>query len=155
VDKVARRESQAIEIFRAPEVTADDRALSVGAGDEGDVIGPEHHLYLLADLTSLGVREHPQLCGDAFGRNTAWEEICGSHELGDEPGGGVVVDLLWSVELLQPALVQDTDAVGEGERLFLVVGDENRGGPRVLEDLHDFFPELGAEVGVQIGEWLV
>ena len=46
-------------------------------------------------------------------------------------------------------------AVGEGEGLLLVVGDEHRGGPGVAQDGLDVVPHLRAEVGVEVGERLV
>ena len=51
-----------------------------------------------------------------------------AEEAGDELVGRPVVDLLRRADLLDAAGVHHADAVGHGDRLLLVVGDEQEGG---------------------------
>src|SRR5207248_1392399 len=51
------------------------------------------------------------------------EDVHRADEVGDEIGGGMLVDLAWRAELLDAAAVHDGDAVRHRERLFLVVRD--------------------------------
>src|SRR5438309_210445 len=79
----------------------------------------------------------------------------GADEARDERRGGRVVDGLGGIELLQPAPVQHADAIGDGERLLLIVGHEDRRGGGVAQDAPDLLPHLRAQVRVQIRERLV
>lgn len=66
-----------------------------------------------------------------------------------------MADRLGRSELLEPPLVEDADLVGDRERLSLIVGDEDRGGPGGAQDLFDLVAHLRAEVRVQVREGLV
>ncbi|MNB95412.1 hypothetical protein D3C75_425850 [compost metagenome] len=55
------------------------------------------------------------------------EQVDGADEAGDEGGGGGVVDSIRRGYLLDLALIEDADAVAHGERLLLIVGDEDEG----------------------------
>ncbi len=68
---------------------------------------------------------------------------------------GRSVHLQGRAHLLQPALVQDRDAVAHGHGLHLVVGDVHRGGPQLVLELLDLGPHLHPEPGVQVRERLV
>ena len=58
-------------------------------------------------------------------------------------------------ELLKPPGPHDADPVGHGQRLLLVVGDEEGGRAQAgLEDA-DLLPELEPDLGVEGGERLV
>lgn len=60
-------------------------------------------------------------------------------EIPDEKPGRMIVDLLWGAELLDPGMVEQADAVGEGQRLILVIGHEHGGGAGIAVqalDLH-------------------
>ena len=57
----------------------------------------------------------------------AVEDVALAHEVGDEIVGRPLVDLGRRGDLLDRALVHHRDAVGQDQRLFLVVGDEDRG----------------------------
>ena len=61
----------------------------------------------------------------------------------------------WVGQLLDAALVHDRNAVRHGQRLLLVVGDVEEGGPGLLV----YAPQLGlhllAQLEVEGSEWLV
>ena len=66
-----------------------------------------------------------------------------------------MVDLLRRIELLDDAAVHHRDAVGERQRLDLVVGDVDHGRAELLVQLLELDAQLGAELGVEVGERLV
>ena len=68
---------------------------------------------------------------------------------------GLPVDLLGSPDLLDAALVEDHDAVGEGHRLFLIVCDEHESRTDVALDECEFGLQPFAQFQVQRTEWLV
>ena len=53
------------------------------------------------------------------------------------------------------AFAHDDDAVGDGERLFLVVGDVDDGEPELLLQRADVLAHAAAQLGVEVGERLV
>ena len=65
------------------------------------------------------------------------------------------VDVLRGPDLLDLALVDDGDDVGDAERLLLVVGDEDRGQLLLGEDLAHLFAHPRPQAGVEVGEGLV
>src|SRR5256886_17356859 len=77
-----------------------------------------------------------------------------SHEVGDEGIAGSVVDLRGGADLLDPAGVHDDDAVGDHERLFLVVGDVNRGEADLALEGLDLELHGRAQARVEVGQWL-
>ena len=76
-------------------------------------------------------------------------------EVAHELGGGVVIHLVGGADLLDEALVEYGDAVGQGEGLLLVVGDVNGGDAEVLLHLFQFVAQLHPQFGVQVGQGLV
>src|SRR5262249_37401784 len=60
-----------------------------------------------------------------------------------------VVDLVGRADLLDLAAVQHDDAVGELDRLLLVVGDEDGGVAGAVVDLAQPAAELAADLGVE------
>ena len=68
---------------------------------------------------------------------------------------GVVLDLVRGADLLQAAVVEDGDPVGELERLVLVVGDEDRGLAGAVVDLAQPAAQVLAHLGVERPERLV
>ena len=73
----------------------------------------------------------------------------------DEGRGGGVVDLIRRADLLDPALVQDRDAVGELKRFVLIVGDEHRGMAGAVMQLAQPTAQILAHLGVERAERLV
>ena len=76
-------------------------------------------------------------------------------EAEDEGRGRRVVDLVGRADLLDAALVEDDDPVGELERLVLVVGDEDGGVAGLVVDLAQPAAQLLAHLGVERAEGLV
>ena len=68
---------------------------------------------------------------------------------------GRLVDLAGRRQLLDDAAMHDGDAVGQGQRLDLVVGDVDHGRREGLVQLLQFDAQLGAKLGVEVGERLV
>ena len=81
------------------------------------------------------------------------------HGLADEGNdkrrGGAVVKLLGRADLLDAALVQNDDAIGEFHRLVLVMSDENRGEPGFLMDFAQPAAQILSHAGVKRAERLV
>ena len=113
----------------------DERARSVLAGG--------------ADLDRAVVEEEPAVL-DADRQRARFAD-----EAEDEGRGRRVVDLVGAADLLDPALVQHDDAVGELDRLLLVVGDEDGGVAGAVVDLAQPAAELAPDLGVERAERLV
>src|SRR2546425_3280032 len=131
------------------------RALS----DDGELLGPERQEERLAVPTD--VQSDPQPLAlpvhDALpGRDhPARQEIRDADEVGDEVGAGPRVDLLWAPDLLDPAVPHHRDAVGDRERLLLIVGDVEGRDPEVLLDPADLAAKTEPDLRVERRERLV
>ena len=66
-----------------------------------------------------------------------------------------MIDVLGRSDLLEPAVVQHADLVGDGEGLFLIMSHEHRRGTGGAQDLLHFVAHLGAKVRVEVGERLI
>ena len=64
-------------------------------------------------------------------------------------------DVLGGVVLLDAAVAHDRQAIAEGERLGLVVGDEHGGEAEPAVQLVDLGPHLVAQAGVEVAQRLV
>ncbi len=73
----------------------------------------------------------------------------------DESGGGIVIDIARRADLLDPALVHHHDAVGDFERLFLVMSDEDRGDVNFGMQRAQPLPQLLAHLGIERAERFV
>ena len=76
-------------------------------------------------------------------------------EAGDEAVGRPGVEIVGGADLLDPAVAQRHDAVGERHRLGLVVGDVEAGGVEGHVQALDLGAHLDAQLGVEVGERLV
>src|SRR5436853_178201 len=142
------------------------QAVASGEANVLDVLRPHAHDDLLAAGGS-SVRQDP-----LFDRNL--EAVAGQHRLtisadldGQEVHRGtpdearheevdrVLVEGLRRVELLDDAVVEHDDPVTHGHRLDLVVGDGDERGLEPLVQLEDLHAGLDAQLGVEVGEWLV
>ncbi len=88
-------------------------------------------------------------------RHRAGEEIGTADEVGDEAIAGGVVELALSADLLHLAVLHHHQPVGDRERLLLVVGHHDGGEAEAALQLANLHPDLGAELGVEVGERLV
>ena len=75
--------------------------------------------------------------------------------MGDEIRLGEVVNLERRAHLLHSPLVHHHDAVRDGQRLFLVVGDVDGRDAQLLLDRADFSAQRHADLGVERRERLV
>ena len=85
----------------------------------------------------------------------AVEDVGLADEVGDEGVGRRVVEFARRAVLRDHRIVHDDDAVGDGQRLFLVVRDVDHGQPELLLDLADLLAHMAAQLGVEVGERLV
>src|SRR5438034_52235 len=69
--------------------------------------------------------------------------------------GRVLEDALGPVQLLDPAVAHDGEAIAKSQRLALVVGDEDGGELESLVQLVDLGADLLTEAGVEVAQWLV
>ena len=91
----------------------------------------------------------------AHGAHAAFHERGFTDELRDEPRFRPSVDVLRRPHLQQVPLVEDRQPVGDGQGLFLVVGDVDRGQTGLFADAPDFRPHFKPQFGVEIGQRLV
>ncbi len=78
-----------------------------------------------------------------------------AEEAHDERVRGPVVELARVADLLDVGVVHDRDVVGDGERLLLVVGDQQGRHVDLLVQAAQPLAQLGADLGVQRAERLV
>ena len=134
----------------------------------GDVLRAQPEQHLVADapaVARLARRRHREgePVGQAHGQpaavlhDTARQQIHRrrADEGGDKPGLWRMVDLMRRADLVDAPGVHDDDAIGQGHRFDLVVGDVNRGRRHLLMDLFDLGAHLHAQFGVEVGERLV
>ena len=74
---------------------------------------------------------------------------------GREAAQRLAVDLERRADLLDIALVHHADAVGDRQRLLLVVGDVDGGDAEAALDVADILAQLDAQLRVEIGQRLV
>ena len=103
-----------------------------------------HAVELVLDEGDAAVADHPAL-----------EDVALADEVRDEAVDGLVVDVHRGADLLDAALVEDDDGVGEGEGLLLVVGDVDEGDAQLLVHLLQLDLHVLAHLEVQGGEGLV
>lgn len=97
-------------------------------------------------MPDLDLRPLPDRCGELIGL---------SDEVGDEECLRVAIDLGRRTYLFDAALVHDDDAVGHGERLFLIVRDHDRGDAELALQLLDLVSQMHAHLGVERRQGLV
>ena len=83
------------------------------------------------------------------------DHVRGTDEPGDERGGGVVVDLGGSADLLDATLVHHHHLVRELERLLLIVGDEEARHVELPMQIVQPPAELLPDASIEGTEWLV
>src|SRR5881409_1381249 len=128
-------------------------------GDDAELLGAERQDDPVA--VSAAVQGDPQAlafpvhdAGPGRDDRTA-EEVRNADEVGDEVGAGPRVDLDRAPDLLDPAVPHHRDAVGDRERLLLVVGDVDRRDPEVLLDLADLAAKSKTDLRVERRQRLI
>src|SRR5438093_7098737 len=87
--------------------------------------------------------------------HAAVEDVHVAEEVHDERVGGMLEDLLGRARLLDASVVHDDDAVGDLERLLLVVRDEHAGHVQLVVQVPEPLAELLAHAYVERPEGLV
>ena len=145
--------------YSAPNTVPRRRELIV----EADVLGPDAECelglrHVLGELRhgDLGaVDPDAHRAGAEAGAEGQEVHRRRADEIGDEHGGGLVVDLLGRGELLDHAAVHHRDLVGHRHRLELVVGDIDGGRVDAEVQLAELAHHQVAELGVERAERLV
>ena len=83
------------------------------------------------------------------------QQVGGAEEPGDELGGRVLVDVLGSAELFDPALTHHREPVGHRHGFFLVVGHVDERDPDLLLDAFELELHLLAQLQVERAERLI
>ena len=76
-------------------------------------------------------------------------------EAGHEAAVGRVIKLLRRADLLDDAVVEHDDPIGERHRFSLIMRHIDHGGADIGVELGDLDPHLHAQVGIEIGQRLV
>ena len=130
----------------------------VGRVLDGDVLGTEEHLDAAGVLALSSFRlQRKQAGADAHsvGLVDADDQVRRAEEARDELGPRPRVQLVRRPDLEQPAFVEHADPVGDLERLFLVVRDEDRRDSHLALDAVDGAPQIDADLRVERAERLV
>ena len=127
-------------------------AVGVGQVDE-DLLGPDHQRH--RTLGRLGEHDLAEGARGPRLRRGAGQHDRSAHERGDLRVGRGEVDLARGRGLHQPARAHHRDLVGEGQRLVLVVGDQQRGGVGGGQGAAHGAGGALAQTGVEGGEGLV
>ena len=126
---------------------------------DGDLLGPQAHRHRLAfgqTADAVGAVElHGAKAHRCGAGDDARKEVHDADEIADEPAHRVAVDLDRRTDLLDGALVHDDDAVGHGQRLFLVVCDHDGGDAEPAVKRLDLLAEKDADLGVKRRQRLV
>ena len=125
-----------------------------------DALGADRDVHAPADLPRARRRNLPERSFDGNaavnGRaDAALHEICLAHEGGGEQARGLPVDALGRPDVLDAALVEQQDRVGDRHRFFLIVRDmDERRAQRALK-LAQLVLHLPADLDVQRTKRLV
>ena len=136
-------------------------AVAAGLAAERDRFGAERQRQRVAGLGAVELALERDLFGvdaDLARRGVgdgAFEHIQRADEIGDELRRRTVVDLERRADLLGLAAIHDDDAVGDRQRLFLVVRDEDGGDAELLLDRADLLAQRNADLGVERRQRLV
>ena len=134
-----------------------------------DVLRTDAHEYFLADaLVALQLLE--LLSGNLNGVVTEYrvnsavllleangEEVHlrGADESGNEQVGGIVVEVLGGVNLLDETVLHNYDAGAHGHSFGLVMGNIDEGGLEALMELGDLSSHLNAQLSIEVGKRFV
>ena len=85
----------------------------------------------------------------------AVQDVGAAEEAGDEHAGGTLVKRAWRGHLRDPAGAHHRYPVGDGERLFQIVGHEQRGLPERAQDARQVGQKLFPQWPVETGHWFI
>src|SRR6266849_2860687 len=125
----------------------------VGQGIEGEIGRAHDHEHGPAERSGVGqcLIAHPHHASFREGL----EPVRHPEEIRGEGARGLEIDLLGRALLHDRARIHQDHAVGDGERLLLIVSDIDHGGADAALKPADLDAKPLADLGVQIGERLV
>ena len=85
----------------------------------------------------------------------AVDQVGGAEKGRNEAVGWTIVEFDRRTDLLDAALVEHGDPVGDGIRLFLVVGNIDRGDPELALQRLELGTHLDPKLGIEVGERLI
>src|SRR2546426_6235264 len=127
--------------------TAGDRDLHVVRAYEG--------MHGRALANTRGSAERVRTDGSAPVPDVSMQDVCLADERGDEPGGGVIVDLQRTAGLLDATRVQHDDVLRELQRLLLVMGHQYGGELRLVVEAAQPGAQLDSDARVERPERFV
>ena len=92
---------------------------------------------------------------DARSFHASVQKIRAADEARDERVGRVLVQVALRADLLHLTVGHDDQAIGHGQRLFLVVRDHHGGEPELLLQLADLDAHFMSQLGIEIGQRLI
>src|SRR6188768_2431148 len=131
-----------------------DRVIAVGAADTHVVWADES----LDGGAIAGTGGRADRFGAHFGfavADVALDHVGAAQKGGDEFVFGMIVEIMRAAGLGNAPLVQEHDVLRELERLFLVVGDQDRGDSGLLVQADQPFAKFEPHLGVERAERLI
>ena len=113
------------------------------------------HLLLCGLVQSVDVLMVAVRKGDDAALDVGVHDVGASDEGGHEDILRALVDVAGGADVLDDAILHDSDAVTDGHCLFLIVGDIHSGDAHALLGVADDAAHLDTELCVQIGKRLV
>ena len=107
------------------ELARDDERAGAFRGDEVNVVRPNHDDHIGVVSAFDGVGKFSQLGVDHAVGHGSWYEISLTDKVSDEGRGRHVVHHFQCIQLLQAALMKDSDSIGHGKRFVMIVCDEH------------------------------
>ena len=130
---------------------------TLGAGNNVKMLGTDDDVHLFIFVEAAGTAGELLVleCHQVVALHHAVDDVRLADEVGDELVDGVAVDLGRRTDLLDLARVHDHDLIGHGQRLLLVVGDEDEGDADLLLNVLELLLHLLAQLQVERAERLV
>jgi len=148
--------AQPVEHVVTAELSLGDLRVPALSTLELELLGPHCHVHgALGDACAAGDLEGAELRLHAAGARRPGHDVDLPHELRRPAVGRPRVDLLGRTDLHDAAVAHHGQAVGERQRLLLVVGHEQRGGPGVAQDQLDLAAQARTQGGVETREGLI
>ena len=167
-DQISRPDFHVVAHELAEELTLGHRTVAPGPaaverlarGRELHGVGPDRDFRGSGRRGCAGERDCAERIAakyrSAAGRfERAPQQVDGADERGDEAVRRRVVELDGRADLLDDPLVEDRHAVGDGERLLLVVGHKDRGDAELSLQREQLAAHVDAQLRVEIGKRLV
>ena len=140
-------------------VGAEEAALDQRGRKGPGAIGGQPDRLLPDDGDGRAVRQlrpqGPRGAGEHAGRDVAGQLVAAAEEAGRPQRAGGLVERAGRPELLDPAVQDEGDLVGQPDCLLLVVGDEQRRHLQLLLQAADELAHLDAQPRVELRERLV